>query len=47
MALARDEQVIRQTVLKTTAKVRDQQIFRQVVILLGPNTSSLICFTAT
>jgi len=28
---ARDEQIVRQTILNTTAKARDQQIFRQTV----------------
>lgn len=47
MALARDEQVIRQTVLTTNAKARDQQVFRQAVITTNAKARDLQVFRQT
>jgi hypothetical protein len=47
MALARDEQVIRQTVLQTNAKARDQQVFRQTVLQTTANVRDLQIFRQT
>jgi hypothetical protein len=47
MALARDQQIIRQTVLKTTAKIRDEQVFRQTILKASANVRDLQVFRQT
>jgi hypothetical protein len=47
MPNARDEQIIRQTVLKTTAKGRDLQVFRQSVVKTTAKARDLQVFRQT
>jgi hypothetical protein len=44
---ARDEQVIRETLLQSTPHVRDEQIVRESLIQLNPNVRDLQIFRET
>ena len=44
MANARDEQIIRQTVLSTNAKARDEQVIRQTVLRTNAKARDLQVF---
>jgi hypothetical protein len=45
--IARDEQVIRQTVLTTNAKALDEQVFRQTVLTTNASVRDLQIFRQT